>query len=587
MSKATVSSEAADLLHRGRKAFLTGLVYAGLLSAFINLLQLTVPLFMLQVHDRVVNSQSLDTLTMLIIIAGISLILFGILDYIRALTFQVMGSLLLRRLNLPVLQAAVSASVQKGSVQAGQAIRDINDLRSFLTGSAISIPLEAIWCPIFLAVLFSLHPLYGLVALISATVIVVLSLVSDLLTRRALKRANEAAIRGISDMSASLRHAEAIEAMGMLPALARRWRGAQILAQDLLDTATKRGRAMSSITRTCRYMMQIAVMSTGAILVIRQEVSPGSMVASSIIMGRLLLPFDSMVDGWRQWVLASAAWKRVCDLLEKEMPRRETQPTPRTSGDLTIDRLVYAAPGSDVPILKGISFSLSPGEVLGIVGPSAAGKSTLARLLVGVFKPTTGGIYLDGHNVFLWERESFGEMVGYLPQSVSLLEGTIRENIARMQQADARLVLDAARLADVHTMIGRFPLGYDTRLGDSNFVLSGGQRQRIGLARALYGHPRLIVLDEPNANLDTEGERALIRAIEAARADGAIVILIAHRPSIMQVVDKLLVLQDGRIAQFGPRADVIGINDRDENAARTVPGKTVRAIQGEAPRGKH
>ncbi|MGO4571243.1 type I secretion system permease/ATPase [Microvirga sp. 2TAF3] len=578
MSKATVSGNAADLIHRGRKAFIMGLVYAGLLSAIINLLQLTVPLFMLQVHDRIVNSQSFDTLTMLIAIAGVGLVLFGILDFVRALTFQVMGSILIRKLNLPVLQAAVSASVQHGAARAGQAIRDLNDIRSFITGNAIGVPLEAIWCPIFLAVLFALHPLYGLVALVSATLLVVLSLISDLLTRRTLKQANEATIGGIGEISASLRHAEAIEAMGMLPALARRWRGAQIRALDLLDMATKRGRALSSLTRTCRYMMQIAVLSVGATLVIKQEVSPGSMVASSIIMGRLLLPFDSMVDGWRQWVFALAAWKRVRDLLENEMPSRDTRPTPRTTGDLTVDRLIYAPPGSDVPVLKGISFSLSPGEVLGIVGPSAAGKSTLARLLVGVLKPTTGGIYLDGHNVFLWERDSFGDMVGYLPQTISLLDGSIRENIARMQNADPRLVLEAARLADVHNMIGRFPLGYDTRLGDSSFMLSGGQRQRIALARALYGRPRLIVLDEPNANLDTEGERALIRAIEAARADGAIVILIAHRPSIMQVVDKLLVLQDGRISQFGPRASVIDINERNEKIAKAVTDNAAQAI---------
>ncbi|MBF9233881.1 type I secretion system permease/ATPase [Microvirga alba] len=587
MSTAGVSGNAADLIHRGRKAFIMGLLYAGVLSAVINLLQLTVPLFMLQVHDRVVNSQSLDTLTMLIVIATVGLVLFGILDFVRALTFQVMGSMLLRKLNLPVLQAAVSASVQHGAARAGQAIRDLNDIRSFISGSAISVPLEAIWSPIFLAVLFALHPLYGFVALVSATVLVVLSLISDLLTRRALKQANEATVNGIGEISANLRHAEVIEAMGMLPALARRWRGAQIRALDLLDTATGRGRALSSFTRTCRYMMQIAVLSVGATLVIKQEVSPGSMVASSIIMGRLLLPFDSMVDGWRQWVFALAAWKRVSDLLERETPSRDTRPTPRTVGELTVDRLVYAPPGSDVPVLKGVSFSLSPGEVLGIVGPSAAGKSTLARLLVGVLKPTTGGIYLDGHNVFLWERGSFGDMVGYLPQTISLLDGSIRENIARMQSADPRLVLEASRLADVHNMIGRFPLGYDTRLGDGSFLLSGGQRQRIALARALYGGPRLIVLDEPNANLDTEGERALIRAIDAARADGAIVILIAHRPSIMQVVDKLLVLQDGRVAQFGPRTSVVDMNERSEKIAKAVPDNAAQATRGGGRHGKH
>ncbi|MBM6594406.1 type I secretion system permease/ATPase [Microvirga pudoricolor] len=570
---------AADIIRNARKAFWLGLLYAGLLSAVINILQLTVPLFMLQVHDRVVNSQSIDTLVMLIVVAGLGLILFGILDYVRALTFQVMGSVLLRKLNLPVLQAAVAASLQQGAARAGQAVRDLNDIRSFLTGNSISVPLEAIWCPIFLAVLFALHPLYGLVALASAVILFVLSLCSDFLTRHTLKAASEASISGIADVSATLRHAEAIEAMGMLPALARRWRGGQIRALDLTDIAARRGRMMSSITRTCRYMMQIVVLSVGAVLVIRQEVSPGTMVASSIIMGRLLLPFDSMVDGWRQWVLAHAAWKRVCSLLENETPKRDTTPTPRTSGDLTVDRLVYAAPGMDVPILKGISFTLSPGDVLGVVGPSAAGKSTLARLLVGVLKPTAGGIYLDGHNVFLWERGSFGDMIGYLPQSISLLDGTIRENIARMREADPRLVIEAARQADVHDMIGRLPLGYDTRMGDSGYLLSGGQRQRLALARAIYGKPRLVVLDEPNANLDTEGERALIRAIDALRADGTIVILIAHRPSIMQVADKLLVLQDGRISQFGPRADVINLDRKDGGAMVTEADASRRKVR--------
>ncbi|MDJ1159988.1 type I secretion system permease/ATPase [Chelatococcus sp. SYSU_G07232] len=576
---------AADLIHGGQKAFFLGLLYAGVLSGVINLLQLTVPLFMLQVHDRVVNSQSLDTLVMLIIIAAVALVLFGVLDFVRALTFQVMGSALLRKLNLPVLQAAVSASLGRSGARASQAIRDLNDIRSFITGSAIGVPLEAIWCPIFLAVLFALHPIYGLVALVSATILVVLSLVSDLLTRRTLKRANEAAVDSLSEISASLRHAEAIEAMGMLPALARRWRAAQMRTLDLLDMGTRRGRAIASITRSCRYMMQIAALSAGAMLVIEQEVSPGSMVAASIIMGRLLLPFDTMVDGWRQWVFALAAWRRVRDLLENQTPARETKPTPRTEGELIVDRLVFAPPGSDIPVLKGVSFALSPGEVLGIVGPSAAGKSTLARLMVGVLKPTAGGIYLDGHSVYLWERGSFGDMVGYLPQSVSLLDGTIRENIARMREADPRLVLEAARLAGVHEMIGRLPLGYDTQLGEAGQVLSGGQRQRIGLARALYGNPRLIVLDEPNANLDAEGEQALMRAIDSARAGGAMVALIAHRPSIMQIADKLLVLQDGRVSQFGPRTAVVGTIDPGERPAAVAGGGRVAVLAREG-RGK-
>ncbi|PVE23432.1 type I secretion system permease/ATPase [Microvirga sp. KLBC 81] len=569
----TATKNPAEIIHQGRKAFVSGLVYAAILSAIINVLQLTVPLFMLQVHDRVVNSQSTDTLTMLVIIAVIALTIYCILDYVRALTYQVMASKLVRKLNLPVLQAAVSASVTKGVSQSGQAIRELNDIRTFVTGNAISVPLEALWSPIFLVVLFALHWLYGLVALVSALIIISLSLFSDFLIRRGMKRANETAVRNIGEISGSLRHAEAIEAMGMLPALARRWRQSQLHTQDLLDITTRRSRALTSVTRTCRYAMQIAVLSTGAVLVIRQEVSAGSMVASSIIMGRMLLPFDSMVDGWRQWVLAATAWSNVRDLLENQSPKRETKPTPRTQGDLTVDRLVYAPPGSDVPVLKGLSFTLSPGEVLGIVGPSAAGKSTLARHLIGVTRPTAGGVYLDGNNVYLWERGSFGDMVGYLPQSVSLLDGTIRDNIARMRDVDPRLVLDAARLADVHDMIGRLPLGYDTHLGEGGYMLSGGQRQRIGLARALYGRPRFIVLDEPNANLDADGERALIHAIEVMRADGAIVILIAHRPSIMQTADKLMVLQDGKISQFGPRTSVVGAIAPGEKVITTTRGK--------------
>jgi ATP-binding cassette subfamily C protein len=570
--KKTANPEAADILHQGRRAFATGVVYAAGLSAVINVLQLTVPLFMLQVHDRVVNSQSTDTLIMLIIVSAIGLAIYCILDYVRALTYQVMASKLIRKLNLPVLEAAISASVTKGISKSGQAIRDLNDIRSFIVGSAISVPLEAFWAPIFLAVLFALHWLYGLVALVSAIIIISLSLLSDFLTRRAMKRANESSVQNIGEISGTLRHAEAIEAMGMLPALSERWRLSQLHTQDLLDVVTRRSRAMASVTRTCRYVMQIAVLSVGAILVIRQEASPGSMVASSIIMGRMLLPFDSMVDGWRQWVLAISAWKNVTNLIENQAPKRETKPTPRTQGELTIDRLVYAPPGSDVPVLKGLSFTLSPGEVLGIVGPSAAGKSTLARALIGVTKPTSGGVYLDGNNVYLWERSSFGDMVGYLPQNVSLLDGTIRDNIARMREADPRLVLEAARLSDVHEMIGRLPLGYDTPLGDGGHALSGGQRQRIGLARAVYGKPRLIVLDEPNSNLDTDGERALVRAIETLRADGAIIILIAHRPSIMQAADKLMVLQEGRISQFGPRTSVV--------SAITPGEKSIAAVKG-------
>ncbi|WP_084639756.1 type I secretion system permease/ATPase [Kaistia adipata] len=554
-----------------RRSFLGGLGYAAMLSAFINVLQLTTPLYMLQVHDRVLNSRSMDTLAMLSILAAGALALYGILEFIRSQIFQVMGGRLVRKLNGPVLTASIRASAREGTSRAAQALRDLAELRSFLTSHAVSAPLEAVWSPIFLAVLFLLHPGFGIVGIVSILILIISSIALDISTRGLLSEANKANIEAIGGVAGHVRHAEVIESMGMLPALAARWRLAQFSALEMLEAGNRRGKIIATVTRTIRYGMQLFVLALGCILAIRQEISSGAMIASTIVMGRLLMPFDSVVENGRQWVAASGAWKRVRELIESEGSDRQTMPTAVCEGDLVVDRLIYAAAGQDVPIIKGVSFSLSPGEVLGVIGPSAAGKSTLARLLVGIIKPTAGGVYLDGNSVYLWERGSFGQFVGYLPQSVSLLDGTIRDNIARMDDGDPRAVIEAARMADVHEMIGRLPLGYDTPVGDARLTLSGGQRQRVALARCLYGHPRLIVLDEPNANLDATGEAALIRAIRAAKADGAIVVIIAHRPAIMEVADKLLVLENGRVSQFGPRTDIVSPMHGDRSPAKPTP----------------
>ena len=569
MRRGTKQDSSGLLIAQAKRVFLSGLLYAVALSVCLNLLQLTMPLFMLQVHDRVLNSQSMDTLTMLLILAVGALVVLGVLEFIRALSFQAIGGALVRRLNMPVLAAAVQASVDQGLSRATQSLRDIAELRSFLTSSAVTAPLDAVWSPIFLGALFILHPLFGLIGAVAAALLLCGGLVTYMLTHQLTKEANQTNVEAVSRIGASLRHAEAIEAMGMLPALANRWRGLQLQALDAFETSGTRSKAMSSITRSLRYCIQIITLAAGAYLVLQQEITPGAMMASSILVGRLLIPFDSIIENWRQWVLAIAGWRRIEALLGADLAVRQSMPTPHSSGDLVVDKLLYAAPRLEVPIIKGISFSLSPGEVLGVIGPSAAGKSTLARLLVGILRPTSGGVFLDGNNTYLWERGSFGEVVGYLPQSVSLLEGTIRENIGRMADSDPYKVLEAARLADIHEMIGRLPLGYDTPVGDGHLTLSGGQRQRIALARCLYNQPRLIVLDEPNANLDAIGERALIRAIERAREGGAIVIIIAHRPAIMQVADKLLVLENGRITQFGPRTSVV---------TTTIPGEIHREV---------
>jgi ATP-binding cassette subfamily C protein len=534
-----------------------GLLFTLVLSCFVNLLMLSVPLYTMQVYDRVMTSHSTDTLVALAGIIVAALVLYGVLDYLRSRVFMILGDRLARRLNVPTVQAALVEALRGGNINSAQAIRDLNDLRTFLTGSAVTVPLELAWTPLFLGVLFLLHPLYGFIALGAAAFLFGLSLATDLLTRRPLAEANEAAARSFGDIAATVRHAEAIEAMGMLPAVVRRWQRSQNHMIDRLNRGSDRAKVLASMSKSARMILQIAMLSTGALLVIDHEASPGSMMAAGIMMSRLLHPFEQLIDGWRQWVFALAAYRRVSSLLTGATAHRQTMALPCTDGRLVVDRLVYMPPGADRAVLKGISFTLEPGEALGIIGPSAAGKSTLARLLVGIWEPTAGGIYLDGNSTFLWERESFGRHVGYLPQSVSLLDGTVRENIARMAEADPLDIVRAARAAGVHEMIGRLPFGYDTPVGDSAYNLSGGQRQRIALARALFGSPRLLVLDEPNASLDHAGEQALLQAIAAAKAAGTTIVLIAHRPSIISAVDKVLVLKDGAIDQFGPRTDIV------------------------------
>lgn len=546
-----------DPLKLMRQQVLCAALFACGLSFFLSLLHLAMPLFLLQVYDRVLNSRSIPTLVMLVVVTLGALLVLAILEFLRARLFHNLAGLFVERLSLPTIQAALGRTIDGPSEEPAQAIRSLNELRGFLSSNAISVPFELLWTPLFLVVLFLLHPIYGVVAIASCVLLTLLGLLTDLVTRRPLREARQADSALMADIGAAVRHAEAIDALGMLPALARRWRPTQSRMLALLDRGNGRGKAVGAVTRWARLAMQITVISTGAVLIIDHAATPGSMIAANILTGRLLTPFEQLIGAWRHWMSAQAAQATLRDLLDAGRNRRNRLSLPRPEGHLAVDQLVYVPPGQDRPVLKGVSFSLEPGEVLGVIGPSAAGKSTLARLLVGVAAPSAGGVYLDGHSVFQWERESFGAHVGYLPQSVSLLNGTVRENIARMGEAEASAVIAAARKAGVHEMIGRLPFGYETPVGENGFSLSGGQRQRIALARALFGDPRLLVLDEPNASLDLEGEQALLRAIHAAARGGAAVVLIAHRPSVMMVADKLLVLKDGRVEQFGPRAEIL------------------------------
>jgi ATP-binding cassette subfamily C protein len=531
--------------------------YAALFGLIVNVLYLVAPMYTIQVYDHVLQSRSVDTLVMLSVIAGVSLLFLTALEYLRSRILMVVGERVTQQLGTAALEAAVQSALKKPQAGTSQAMRDLQDLRQFMVSGPIMAPIDAFFAPIFMIVLLAIHPAYALISIVALILMVSLGLLTEFVARRPAGRASEVAQRAQSEISAAIRNAEVIEAMGMLPAISGRWLKGQQRALAAASVGAKAAKAIGSISKSTRTALSMTMLGTGVMLTINGWASPGSMMAASLIMGRLLFPFEHMIDNWRQWSHAIAAFSRLKAVLAIGGADRGRMPVEVRQPRLNVEGVTFVPPGADRAVLKGVRFALEPGDVLGIAGPSGAGKSTLARLLVGVWRPTTGGVYFDGHDVYAWERESFGRQVGYLPQNAVLLDGTVRDNIARFGEAKAEDVIDAARKADIHELIGRLPLGYETSVGETGFTMSGGQRQRVALARALFGAPKLLVLDEPNANTDAAGEQALMQAIREAKADGATVIIIAHRMSVMAVADKLLVLKDGVVDKFGPRADVL------------------------------
>lgn len=567
--------EPSALLQSARKMFLRGFVFAVAISFFLNFATLISAIFMIQVYDRVIPARSYDTLYGLIIIGALGVLIYGLLDFVRNWTYSVMAHGFAQRLNLPALQAGVLKSIEGGVMEGGNVIKDIEELRHFISGHSISTPIDAFWSIVFIVALYLIHPVYAAVAIAFIIVMVVLNIVTDALTRHAVRAANEARNRHVQEVANSLRHAEAIEAMGMLPALVRMWRRSQREMLEFSNAADVRARVVLALSKSLQKSLQMVVVATGAFLVLDHSVTTSVLFAGMVLTSQAVAPFAGMIETWRNWLDAFGAWGRIKKLIETEGSARQTMPAPVGDGNLTVENLVYLPDGREIPVLRGINFELEPGEVLGIAGPSGAGKSTLARCLTGVIKPTVGGVYLDGHSTYLWERGSFGRAVGYLPQSLSIIDGTIRQAIARMQDSDPREVIRAAQAAGIHELIGRLPHGYDTPIQEGMHMLSGGQKQRLALARALYGDPKLIILDEPNSNLDGEGEAALIAAISQAKMRDAIVIMIAHRPSVMAVADKMMVIESGAVSQFGTRAEVMAALEGNSASERR---KRIRAV---------
>lgn len=545
-------------------------------SFFLNLLVFVGPLYMLQIYDRVLASRSEVTLMVLTGLAIALLGVYALLEIVRSRILVRTGVLFDSLLASDVVHTAFRGYVRRPGQSYSQAPRDVDTVREFITGAGVIALCDAPWVPIFIAVCFLIHFWIGIVALVGAIVIFALAVLNEVLTRRSLGEASTASVAANQYVSSSLRNAEAVHAMGMARAVLGRWSDLHLDTLSLQAVASDRAGAVMGTFKAVRMSLQVAILGVGAYLVILGDISAGSMIAASIIMGRALAPVEAAVAQWKQFIAARSAFGRIKQLLAAIPPEAQKMPLPAPEGEITIERLVLAPPGSTTPTVKNVSARIGAGEVVAIVGASGAGKSSLARAIVGVWPAASGTIRIDGAEIGHWDPDLLGPFVGYLPQEVELFGGTIAENIARFGEVEPDKVIDAAKTAGAHDMILRLPDGYETFVGDGGRSLSGGQRQRVALARALYGDPRIVVLDEPNSSLDQEGEKALAGAIQAAKAAGCTVIVISHRTSLLSVVDKVLVLVDGAVAKFD-RPDVVFAGMQGGNVSTLRPAASLPA----------
>ena len=534
-------------------------MYAGLFSAAINFLMLTPIIYMLQVYDRVVASGSLSTLAMLSIMMVGLLLAAGGFEWVRSAILIRASNQIEAKLRRRVSEATFKRSIMTGGRNnSTQSISDLISLRQFLTGNGLFAFFDTPWFPIYVGVMYLFHPWFGLAGIIAGLIMLTFTLSTEILTSRELKEANKESSIFTNQVQGSLRNSEVIDAMGMGPNLQARLNQHADKALYLQGQASFKGAALLSLSKSVRMILQSFVLGLGAFLALRQEISPGMMIAGSLLLGRALAPIDMLTGSWKAFTVARAQYNRLSELLEQIPAEHETMSLPAPTGRLEAKQIVVSAPGAKNQILRGVSFDLSAGEALGIVGPSGAGKSTLARALIGIWAPSHGTVRLDGADVSSWDRKELGPHIGYLPQDIELFDGSIAENICRFGPANAERIVGAATLAGVHELILTLPEGYDTIMSAGGGTLSGGQRQRIGLARAVYDAPRLIVLDEPNSNLDDVGEKELVAAISRIKNQGSTIIVISHRTPLLHAMAKMLVLKEGLVASFGTKDQVLG-----------------------------
>jgi len=547
------NSELKQAIFASKKSFMI----VGFFSMFINLLMLVPSLYMLQLYDRVLTSRSEETLVMLTAIVVVLFITMALLEIVRSKILVKVGNKLDGILSERIFNTLFELANRHPGKASAMPLNDLTSIRQFMTGNGLFAFFDAPWIPIYIAVLFMFHPIFGYFAIGAAIVLIIFTIINEYSTKEKLLEANTLSRAASSYVDSNLRNAEVINAMGMKNNIKSRWQEKYFGFLTAQNSASNKAGIWANVSKSSRMLFQSLILGIGGYLAIIMEVSPGMMIAGSIIMGRALAPLDLIIGSWKGFSSARISYRRLDSLL-KDFPKdKEYMPLPAPEGEILLEGVAVVPPNAKQPSIRGLSMKIDKGDVVGIIGPSAAGKSSLARVILGLWPLAAGKARLDKADISQWDKQDLGPYIGYLPQDVELFEGSVSDNIARFGEVDAQKVVEAAQKAGVHELILRLPDGYDTRLGAGGATLSGGQRQRIGFARAIYDNPVLVVLDEPNSNLDEQGEVALIKAIQSLKETKTTVVLITHRPSILQVTNKLAVIKQGILELYGNTNEVL------------------------------
>lgn len=562
-NKKPVVSELKKSLLSAKKSF----IMVGLFSMFINILMLVPPLYMLQLYDRVLGSRSQDTLIMLTLIVVVLFITMGLFEVVRSRVLVRVGNKLDSMLSQRIFDNLFELERKAPGRSSSMPLNDLTQVRQFMTGNGLFAFFDAPWMPIYIIVLFIFHPAFGFFAIFAAIVLVGITIANEYSTKDKLAEANNLSRASTIYVDSNIRNAEVVNAMGMRNNISKIWADKYYGFLNAQNIASDSAGVWSNLSKSLRVMFQSLILGLGAYLAINMEVTPGMMIAASIIMGRALAPLDLIIGSWKGFSSARSSYERIEGLLNDFPKDKEYMQLPAPKGEITLENVVVIPPSGTVPSLKGISMRIEKGDVVGIIGPSAAGKSSLARVMLGLWPLTNGVARIDKADISQWNREDLGQYVGYLPQDIELFEGTVSQNIARFGEVEPEKVVEAATKAGVHEMILKLPEGYDTKIGPGGASLSGGQRQRIGLARALYNNPVFVVLDEPNSNLDDVGEAALVEAIKTLRAGGTTVVIITHRTNVLQATNKLALINNGVLELYGNTNDVLNAIAQKQQAA--------------------